>query len=113
MIDERMVRKLALSFPEAEERAHHGHPDFRVREKIFATLWPGEKRAVVKLTREDQADLIKTDPKAFSLTAWTQQGWTSVHLEHVSAAQFRCLLDTAWRLVAPKKLVAKHDAASL
>ena len=31
-------RRLALAFPGAEERAHMGHPDFRVGGKIFATL---------------------------------------------------------------------------
>jgi hypothetical protein len=110
MVDDRTVRKLALSFPEAEERAHHGHPSFRVREKIFATLWPGEHRAVVKLSKGDQADLLQSDPRAFSLTAWSKLGWTNVHLEHVTAAQVHYLLDTAWRSVVPKKLAAKHEA---
>ena len=31
-------RRLALSLPEAEEREHMHHPDFRVGGKIFATL---------------------------------------------------------------------------
>jgi hypothetical protein len=31
-------RRLALSLPEAAEIGHMGHPDFRVRGKIFATL---------------------------------------------------------------------------
>ena len=31
-------RKIALSFPEAVEAAHMGHPDFRVGGRIFATL---------------------------------------------------------------------------
>src|SRR5580704_13784852 len=31
-------RKLALSFPDTEERGHMNHPDFRVAGKIFATL---------------------------------------------------------------------------
>ena len=31
-------RRLALSFPETEEKQHMDHPDFRVRGKIFATL---------------------------------------------------------------------------
>jgi len=30
---------LALALPEATEAAHMAHPDFRVRNKIFATLW--------------------------------------------------------------------------
>src|SRR4051812_7307777 len=33
-------RQLALSLPEAMEGSHMGHPDFRVRGKIFATLGP-------------------------------------------------------------------------
>jgi hypothetical protein len=31
-------RRLALAFPGAEEKAHMGHPDFRVGDKIFAAL---------------------------------------------------------------------------
>jgi hypothetical protein len=31
-------RRLALALPEAVESEHMGHPDFRVRKKIFATL---------------------------------------------------------------------------
>jgi len=31
-------REMALSFPEAVEAAHMGHPDFRVAGRIFATL---------------------------------------------------------------------------
>jgi hypothetical protein len=31
-------RRIALSFPGAGEKAHMGHPDFRVGGKIYATL---------------------------------------------------------------------------
>jgi YjbR len=48
-------RRLALNLPKAEEHAHHGIPDFRVRGKIFATLgWPDLAWAMVKLTPEEQ-----------------------------------------------------------
>jgi hypothetical protein len=33
------ARRLALALPEATEQDHHGRPSFRVRGKIFATLW--------------------------------------------------------------------------
>ena len=36
-------RQLALALPEAIEKAHMGHPDFRVGGKIFATLWAGDE----------------------------------------------------------------------
>ena len=31
-------RRLALGLPEAAESSHLAHPDFRVRNRIFATL---------------------------------------------------------------------------
>ena len=33
------ARRLALSLPDAVEQDHHGRPSFRVRGRIFATLW--------------------------------------------------------------------------
>jgi len=48
-------RRLALGLPEASEAGHMGHPDFRVRGKIFATLGPQETWGMVKLTAEQQA----------------------------------------------------------
>ena len=48
-------REIALSLPDAFESAHMGHPDFRVRGKIFATIWPDEGWGMVKLTLQQQA----------------------------------------------------------
>jgi hypothetical protein len=48
-------RRMALSLPETSEVGHMGHPDFRVRGKIFATLgYPSEAWGVVKLTPKQQ-----------------------------------------------------------
>jgi hypothetical protein len=33
------ARRLALSLPETVEQDHHGRPSFRVKGRIFATLW--------------------------------------------------------------------------
>ena len=44
-------RRVALSLPEVTEEAHMGHPDFRVRGRIFATLGaPDAEWGMVKLT---------------------------------------------------------------
>src|SRR4051794_17153668 len=76
-------RSLALSFPEASEEAHMGHPDFRVRGKIFATLGPDEAWGMVKLTAEQQAVFLRTEPDVFQPVngAWGRRGGTSVRLE--------------------------------
>jgi hypothetical protein len=104
------ARRIILSMPGAEERQHHGHPDFRVRNGIFATLWPREDRAVLKLSLVDQAALLKSSPRTFSANAWSHQGWTNVHLQHIPETRFRELVDKAWRRIAPKRLVAEHEA---
>ena len=46
-------RRIALEFPEAVEGAHMGHADFRVRNRIFATL-PDDATGMVKLAPEQQ-----------------------------------------------------------
>ena len=56
-------RRLALSMPEASESAHMGHPDFRVRGKILATLsYPDENWGMVKLTPEQQDAFASRSP---------------------------------------------------
>ena len=42
MVTTEQARRIALSLPDALEQDHHGRPSFRVRKKIFATLWDAE-----------------------------------------------------------------------
>jgi hypothetical protein len=104
MVTVAKARTIALSMPLAEEREHMSHPDFRVNGKIFATLLPRQARAVVKLSPADQSALVQMDPDAFSLNAWSHQGFTNVDLKRVGAARLRSVVEAAWRNVAPKKL---------
>jgi hypothetical protein len=106
-------RKLACSLPEAEEKSHFGHPDFRVRNKIFAGMSPDGKVGSLKLPPEFQAMLLDSKPTVFSPAAgaWGRQGWTYVELPKLDAAMARELLRTSWSLVAPKKLIAAQSGA--
>jgi hypothetical protein len=100
-------RRMALSFTETEERAHMSHPDFRVAGKIFATLgYPDKTWGMVKLTPEQQAELVHDEPKAFSPCngAWGRQGATNVRLKLVKKAMLYRALEAAWRNTAPRKL---------
>jgi hypothetical protein len=104
-------RSLALSFLEATEEAHMGHPDFRVRGKIFATLGPKEEWGMVKLTAGQQAELVREEPEVFrpASGAWGRSGSTIVQLKKAKAATVRGALLAAWRNTAPKQLVKEHD----
>ncbi len=97
-------RALALSMPEAAEQDHFGKPSFRVRGKIFGTLWLKERRAVLKLSLDEQDAVCQGRPDVFQVTPWGHQGWTSVELDLVDEGMFEELLRGAWRRVAPKRL---------
>ena len=76
-------RATALSLPEAVEIGHMGHPDFRVRKKIFATLgYPDDAFGMVKLMPDQQALFVEKHPKIFSPSKgkWGLAGSTLVHL---------------------------------
>src|SRR5580704_4812828 len=107
-------RSLALSLPEATEEAHMNHPDFRVGGKIFATLVPDEAWGMVKLTTEQQAVFVKTEPEVFQPVngAWGRRGCTYVRLEAATVPAVRPALVAAWRNTAPKRVARQLDDGS-
>ena len=107
-------RKIALSLPETKERAHMDHPDFRVRGKIFATLGPNEDWGMVKLTPDQQASFLRTEPDVYrpASGAWGRRGATIVRLLEADSSSVRQALKLAWRNTAPKRLAWEHDEGS-
>jgi hypothetical protein len=98
-------RKLALSMPDALEAGHLDHPDFRIGGKIFATLgYPNDDFAMVKLTPEEQAVVIGSDPVVFSAAngAWGKNGATLVRLRSARAPSVRRALELAYDATAKK-----------
>jgi hypothetical protein len=104
-------RKLALALPEASESAHMKHPDFRVRGKIFATLWPDGEHGMVKLSPDEQVKFTDAEPDAVRAVkgAWGKRGCTSVHLASATKTRVRSALAAAWRNTAPKSLSKEHE----
>jgi hypothetical protein len=97
-------RRIALSFPGAEERAHMNHPDFRVGGKIFATLHgAGKGTGAVMLLPEQQVLATEAEPGAFSSAAgaWGRSGSTMVRLDSVSDDWLERTLEWAWARRSP------------
>ena len=98
-------RKIALSFPEVEEKSHMNHPDFRVQGKIFATLgYPRSGWGMVVLPPHQQKLIVQKYPDVFSPAngAWGRQGSTLVLLRAAKTKTVQTALLTAWRNKAPK-----------
>ena len=104
-------RRLALSLPEAAEMTHMDHPDFRVRNKIFATLdHPERGWGMVAVTLNQQKLLVREDPEAFVAVKgyWGRNGATLVRLRAAKKAMVLKALTAAWCKTAPKALVRTH-----
>lgn len=98
-------RRAALALPDAIESAHMHHPDFRVANRIFATLgYPDATWGMVKLPAEEQHRLIEAMPETFkpAAGAWGRQGSTLVRLNKAKPQVMTYALEMAWRLAQAK-----------
>jgi hypothetical protein len=81
-----------------------GHPDFRVRGKIFATLhYPDQNWGMVKLPPEHQHNFVHDQPEAFVPVkgAWGRQGSTNVRLDTVDLSTLRRAMELARNSAVP------------
>ncbi len=113
MVSADELRQVMGSLPEAEERETWGHPTFRVRDKMFATMSDDGRQATVKATKQEQAALVAAAPETFGIPAYVgRHGWVSIQLATVDPTELRELVVEAWRQTAPKRLVTAYDAGS-
>jgi len=97
---------MARRLPDAIEAAHMGHPDFRVGDKIFATLgYPSIAFAMVQLTPEQQELFVRTEPNTFTPVpgGWGKKGATHVLLKTAKKAAVREALQVAYTNRAPRR----------
>ncbi len=106
------LEELAATLPEAErvDVAEWGdHPTFRVRGKNFVFSDQTAERLSFKLSKEEAAAVVATDPAA-SPTGYGlgRHGWVSVELEpdvdEERWTEVREWVRTSYTLVAPKTL---------
>jgi hypothetical protein len=104
------VRKMALDLPEAIEQETWGTPTFRVRKRIFVMFAEDEREAWVKSTHDEQRALTQMDPQTFFVPPYVgPSGWVGVRFRTVDRDEMRELITEAWRMTAPKRLVAGFD----
>ena len=93
------VRELVAGLADTQEGAHHGHPDFRVRKKIFATLSEREDRAALRVTNVEARGLAERSPDVYRLVSDREPiGWVSVLLAEADETELADLLEEAWSL---------------
>lgn len=100
-------RQLALSFPNAEELPHFELASFRVKKKIFATLWEKENKAMLKLSLIEQSVFCAYENGTVFYPVpggWGKKGATFVDLGKVKKEMLKDALTVAYNeLIAKKK----------
>jgi hypothetical protein len=105
MVSLETFRQMALSFPNAEEKPHSDLASFRLKNKVFATLWQKESRAMLKLPLIDQSVFCSYDNSIFFPVSggWGKQGATFVDLKKVKKSILKDALTIAYNSITKKK----------
>lgn len=119
------LRRLALGFPDAEERIAHGRPNFRVR-KVFAVYGSGTKgtaetridypRGLLVLPDDSDRRSLAEDGRTFVPAYFGPAGWIGLDLaaggagpDAVDWQEVAELLDCSYRQVAAKRQIERLD----
>jgi hypothetical protein len=108
----RRVCDIALKLPGVEESTSYGTPSLKVKGKIMSRLrTEAEGALAVRCDFLDRQILLQADPEAFFLTDhYLNYPMILVRLDKVRRSALPDLIERAWRMVAPPRLVTEHDA---
>jgi len=109
---ERYLR-IALKLPGTEVSVAYGTPSVKVAGKVLSRLRSDAEGALaLRCDFIDREMLLQADPDAFFITDhYRDYPMILVRLDKVRADALPDLVERAWRLQAPKKLIAEFDAS--
>lgn len=112
------LRRICLALPETNERLSHGEPSWFVRDKkLFVTFAEQHHDDRVAFwcaaPPGTQEMLVEADPERFFRPPYVgHRGWLGVYVDvPVDWDEAAELIEDAYRMVAPKTLVARLDMA--
>ena len=102
-------RRIALGMEDVIESSHMGHPDFRAKGRIFATIHPDHQWGMVKLTPDQQQKFVEENPATFAPEngAWGRAGCTKVRLESADEDTLGEALTLAWQNTAKRSAAGR------
>ncbi|HEX6904439.1 MAG TPA: MmcQ/YjbR family DNA-binding protein [Thermoanaerobaculia bacterium] len=111
------LRSLCLALPETTERLSHGEPTWFVRDKKTFVMYANHHHDDVlafwcAAPDGAQEALVSADPERFFRPPYVgHRGWLGVRLDvtPIDWDQISDLVNAAYRMVAPKRLLAELD----
>jgi hypothetical protein len=110
------VRQVCLALPETSERLSHGEPTFFLHKKVFAMFADnhhndGHIAVWLPAPAGFQSALIEAQPEIYFKPPYVGgRGWIGIELDRISDEDLRFHIQTAWELVAPKRLLLRVRA---
>ena len=109
------VRRICMALPETLEKLSHGEPTFFAGGKrVFAMFSnnhhdDGHISVMVPAAPGLQQALIQDAPEVYYRPPYVgPSGWIGIELDRIDDDALAAHIHQAWRLVAPKKLQARH-----
>lgn len=108
------LRRIALSFPEANEKPSYGKPSFFIAKKFFTRLRDEDASIVWIVGSIDERDhLLEMDPRTYFITDhYRDYPSVLVRIARIDKTILRKMLERRFRAIAPKKVLKEMDAAA-
>ena len=109
------ISDICLSLPDTELTMTWGEPHFRVKNKIFAGYGKEKGRETIgfKLEMEHADILVNNDPRFTRAPYVGHKGWVSMDAKAIRDwDEVRSLVLESYRLIAPKKTLAKLEGGA-
>lgn len=111
MATEEDVRRIALGLPEVIEKASHGTPGFRVKDRLFLRIRTEAEGALVAFTEslEEKEALLASEPDVFFTTPH-YDGYASVlvRLDVIGIDELTEVITDSWLVRAPARVRSAH-----
>jgi hypothetical protein len=108
----RRVCEIARKLPGVEESSSYGTPALKVKGRFLCRLRSEAEGALaIRCDFLDRQILLQADPEVFFVTDhYLDYPMILVRLDRVRLNALPDLIERAWRMVAPPRLVAEYDA---
>jgi predicted DNA-binding protein (MmcQ/YjbR family) len=110
----KQISDICLTLPDTELTMTWGEPHFRVAGKIFAGYGKEKGRETIGFKLEmEHADILVQNDRRFTRAPYVgHKGWVSMDANSIKDwDEVRRLVLESYRLIAPKKTLAKLDGA--
>lgn len=104
------IRAVASSLPRSTEALVRGRVKFRIGRIVYLALSRDEAVMGFAFPKAWRAALVESEPEKFSLPSEGDMRfhWVHVRLDAIDAAEARALVEDAWALCVPKRVVDEY-----